>query len=427
MRHARRTIWTAAAAWMAAGAAVGFSPWAPGALAQQAGQPAPAREEKPRLISVEFTGGAAKDYIRAVREAARPAIVNVIVPEPEVLQIWMGPITLQEVSPETAMHALEWALAPRHAVKVQLIGENTFGVLADPPLHEMQARRMAAAPTEDARMEVISLRDLVEPRPEDAELQVRTLPVEVVLSAARAAVEAAPDAGARAELKYHEDSGLLLVRGTPRQASAAMHAIKEIRDDLTARRNAARAAAMRDINLDELRMEVELADARERLLEVSVSRAHDALAKAELLLKEGMATTEEVDAARAARERMKAELENARLARGLAQARLRAAERRVAKAAVQLPEGRSSVIHDLRFLGGARLEKASAAATALAELAGDEKPLVSLHKDGMMLVTADRAAQEAIAGALRGLASARNATIEPPRVREEKKGEEAGR
>src|SRR5688500_8384466 len=82
---------------------------APPAPAQQ--QPA-AAPNVPKtsgpVVSIDFAGGTVNDFIGAVQKAAAPAAVNVIRPA-EAAAVPAPPISLRNVTVQTALEALRWA------------------------------------------------------------------------------------------------------------------------------------------------------------------------------------------------------------------------------------------------------------------------------------------------------------------------------
>jgi hypothetical protein len=369
-------------------------------------QTPPDRAPAPR-INVEFPGGAVRDYVRAVREAAKPANVNVIAPE-SVLSATIDEISLRDVTIDTAVRAIEWAITPRGVVAVQPIDTSTFGIIDNTPTWPIhpQAPNAAPAPKPQPMLQVLSLRDLVERMPGDPEDAPMTVPADVVLTAVRTAIESDPAGGEPAELKYHADSGLIIVRGTAQQVNAATSVLDRMQTDLRTRRNAAREAAKAGGNLDNLRAEVELSQVKLNLLEHSLSRAQ---------MREGEAGPDGASSWRAAVDKARAELEEARVMHGLARAKLQAAERRATQSPT-IPDGRSVVIYDARFLKGDATKTIGPMIASLAALAGDDKAQFSHDRAGMLVVTSTRPAHEAIHAALRALASARGASFEQPKV-----------
>ena len=64
---------------------------------------------------------------------------------------------------------------------------------------------------------------------------------EVVLTAVRAALDLTGDRADAAEMKYHEDSGLLIIHGNNEQVGAVSQTLHEMELDVRNRRDAARS------------------------------------------------------------------------------------------------------------------------------------------------------------------------------------------
>ncbi len=392
-------------------------------------QSTPDRAPAPR-INVEFPGGAVRDYVRAVREAAKPAVVNVIAPE-SVLTASLDEISLRDVTVDTAVRALEWAITPRGIIAVQPIDQGTFGIIDNTPQWQpVHAQPGMPGPTRQASalqsmLQVLSLRDLVERMPGDPDDTPLTVPADVVLTAVRTAIESDPAGGQPADLKYHADSGLIIVHGTPQQVGAATSVLDRMQTDLRTRRNAARESAKAGSNIDQYRADAELSEIKLNLLEGSLERAQMMFARTEQLHKQGNTSAEEVVSARAAVDKARAELESARIMHGLARAKLQAAERRTQQAPT-IPEGRSVVIYDARFIKGDTTKSLASMISSLTSLAGDDKAQFSQDRAGMLTVATTRPAHEAVHAALRALASARGASSEPPKPQPHKEAKPSG-
>ncbi len=210
-----------------------------------------------QIITIDFPGGTLRQYIQALRAASEPNPINVVASS-SAMQTPVGEINLEKVDAKTAVSALRWAVEPFGSVSVDEM-ESSFGVAVGMP-----SRAKVRAP----ETEVLSMRDLTTPMPGDPLGQSLTVGPDVVLTAARTAMMS--DNGDAPDLKYHADSGLLIIRGGEGQINAAKSVLDRMRSDLMNRRAAAREA---DRPQDrQLKIEVEVLAQKEQFVRDQLSR-----------------------------------------------------------------------------------------------------------------------------------------------------------
>lgn len=242
------------------------------------------------LISVDFEGGTVADYIATIKGAARRlnVDVNVICPA-EARDVKVSSISLNSVSLNTAVEALCTAFASsseyRFDVTVVGKGANEFPTFA---LRFLQERRQPQGPgatpanqnggaRDDGTMiEVIAVRDVIEPPPGMPANDSTRTAKEVLLKALDAAVSLRQDAKAP-DVLFHEETGLLIVRGTVEQNALATSVINRIRDDLQRRRaqilKLTDGAASRTRRVASMNARVEVARAEHEEAKASLDRA----------------------------------------------------------------------------------------------------------------------------------------------------------
>jgi hypothetical protein len=333
----------------------------------RAEQEAEVRAQMMRL-DVDFSGGSVRDYVAALRLVTKPSIVNVVAPE-AVLNVKLGELSLRQVTVETAVKSVEWAIEPRGSIIVQQIGPNSYGLTSG-----RRTSNLADTPAPASSIQVLSLKELTDPLPSDTQQSRVTVEPDVVLTAVRTALESSQ--GEQAELKYHADSGLLIVRGAPDQLAAASSVLDRMQTDMRMRRKSLKDAAVGQANIDELRGEAEKHAIRHQLLEENFMRARQEVSKAEEMTKQGVMSQGDYNSARASLDRAKAELETAKIDAAMARARLESVERRMADAGAgarnaegggqDFPAGRSTVTYSSK-ISGKDLDAVASAAEILAE------------------------------------------------------------
>lgn len=196
----------------AAGSALHMARQAAAQPAVDCGNPSP-------VFDLDFAGGTIADYARAIRTAYPCA--NILV-RPAVEQMPAPAISLRAVSLETALHlmaqeSISSGVESRGVVIVRHVNRNpnregnqvydvslapTSSLLEKPPV----------APTQPNELGVWVLAKITE----------SGIAIEDTLGAANVALETA---GGSAVLRYHEPTGLLIVRGSAAQIGAIQRAI----------------------------------------------------------------------------------------------------------------------------------------------------------------------------------------------------------
>lgn len=198
--RARRAMWGAAAALLGL-----FT----GAGAQQI--PTPPQNQPP--INVDFKGGTLGQFVETVTTAARNAVkdapVNIVFADAKVAQYQVPPVQLRHVMLDTALKA---AIYPRSRTGADeiLSMEQLGGTLGSEGSQVFVIASVSGrAKPRAQRVEIFDLRDLTRSGTK----------MEMILTAIEAAVKM-EDTG-DTEIKYHEDSGLLILRATAAQLEAA--------------------------------------------------------------------------------------------------------------------------------------------------------------------------------------------------------------
>lgn len=225
------------------------------------------------VVSVNYAGGTVAAYVEALRKAAQPKPVNVILSRSAAAET-IAPISLQNVGLDTALMAIEPAAGVSSGTwRIRRIDPRSPGVTGGQgtsPAFSIDFAEARAAPSaEPASVEVFSIASLVRMPGvvEDVPLLdavIRQgegrLSLQAVLDAVRSALEIGEDRADKPELKYHEESSLLIVRGTAKQHRAVRQVIErlEMDRDRTTSRAAEAAKRQRALEIDAQRLRIDM-------------------------------------------------------------------------------------------------------------------------------------------------------------------------
>jgi hypothetical protein len=274
------------------------------------------------LVTFAFPGGTIADFVKAIQKAAEPAAVNISVAA-DAAPIPVPPVEYRQVAVSSALDALPAATRGRAILDVRQVGDVAGGsgvyAISLSPSFMPPGQPFSAVVGDRPTVQAFSIRQLIDP-PADGP-GAAPIPVESVLAAVDAAIalgttdlQGAPEPP---QVKFHRDSGVLIVRGTQDQIISIKNLLDTMHQDLAARTRAAheaaeragllrRAAAEREqalrqatVKLDLQRQELELAEA-----------AHE---RARSLVETGQASQDELIRAKAELARRRAELQMAQL------------------------------------------------------------------------------------------------------------------
>jgi hypothetical protein len=263
------------------------------------------------ILSVEFPGGTAKEFVEAVRKAAGTGRVNVIVPR-EAESVPIPAVSLRDVSAYTALQSLQYALLPDsgNQFRVERIGKvdetsATFAV-------QFSSRNLAQAnPQLKLETHVLSIHDLIDaPKGLDKDPSMVTS-AETILNAIKAASQLDVDARiAPPEIMFHKDSELLIIRGTGDQLRTLETVVGQLRFSLESRRNEAASAADREkaarLQTAELQAQIILNDSQAKMAEADVERTTSNYNRISELVKAGQVSTTDLENARSEAQKARA-------------------------------------------------------------------------------------------------------------------------
>ncbi len=207
-----KPLWTMTSPWVRALVIPIMLTTAPPAAAIEGPQ-----DEPLALISLEFSGGSAMDYVASIRRAAGET--NIVV-APEASEIPMPPVTLTQVTVAGAIDLLDGrgherpsrtvTLLVRHMPMYDPAERQTYQVLA------RVVGRAAASPTQ-----VWTVSNLL----------TNGITSEAVLAAVEMALEVV---GSKTEMdiRFHEDTGLLIAHGDQEQLEVINEVLKRLNESV---------------------------------------------------------------------------------------------------------------------------------------------------------------------------------------------------
>jgi hypothetical protein len=208
-------------------------------IALAAQDPLDARAEP--AVSVAFPGGTLSAFVAEVRKADKSIniVVSALADDVEV-----PALALQSATVYSALRAVGQIVPQDFHVNVEVqppgpSGTPVYAVAVRP----MQQPATAAAFTPLTKVvQVFSLRQLTDRVPGDPQ-DVAVVPPKTILTAIDTGLGI--DGGKDdATIRYHEDSGLLFVQGTPEQTNLVSEVLRSMIRDLEMRRQAAQQARL---------------------------------------------------------------------------------------------------------------------------------------------------------------------------------------
>ncbi len=240
------------------------------ALAQDAEQP---KYQQPPLIDVSFEGGTVQQYINAIRKQGTN--VNVIL-DVEDLNLPMPAVELRSVELESAI----FVLRKRQVVADGILAELDVNMIRhsprDNPTFVISAETRSVDRSGPNRSAVLSVKDVINAglTPSD------------ILTAVETALELFGDDRARAEMRFHEETGLLIARGSSEQMATIHEVMDQLRESVDQEmQSRAEAEEIERIHVDAMRMRDEL-DTCRREMDIAAREVTQSRTRSEMLERE---------------------------------------------------------------------------------------------------------------------------------------------
>lgn len=217
---------------------------------------------KDERISLKFSGGSLADYVAALKSLPGNAALNIVLNN-GAEKAEVPPFSFTQVSPMVALQILEEiATIPGGIVINPFGGEGSSG---GEPIWVISARERPRRPEEFMKTSVFSLGFKAESNPDAAAAQEQH--ITTLLSAVEAALSLSSDQAP--QLKFHRESGLLIVRGSDDDGTVVRQVIEELSKPERERLVADIDAQLGSLSLEQAKLErenkvldEELADAR---------------------------------------------------------------------------------------------------------------------------------------------------------------------
>ncbi len=182
-------------------------------------------DDAPRLISVKFQGGSAAQFIAAIRRVAGE--LNVVV-APEASEITIPAMTLNGVTPPAALNLVDGTTHQSRGGRSVKLTVKHMRVYSphERPTYQVVAHVMG--PTASTSAGVWTLAGVLE----------SGIGSEAVLSAIQLALEVL-GSGIPADVRFHEETALLIARGDTDQLQTIHEVLDRLHDALDAKHNMA--------------------------------------------------------------------------------------------------------------------------------------------------------------------------------------------
>lgn len=248
-------------------------------------------------VDLNFKGGPLSEFIKALRAATAPTPCNVLVTgsgeEPIV-----PPCEFRGVSVVTAALVVEHA---SEGVSVAVVREE-----AGAPVFVF---RYYSVSKEDRATDVISIKTLLERDPMDPESVQIALRPETVLSAMENAAEISKGSSSSpAQIRFHEDSGLVFVRGTKAEIATVRETVNNLHSDIDRRRQVFSTSGTRKLETAIAKAKIEL-----EYLEQHMRMKADECAYIQKMVEAGAESVETLAKAKDAAASAKADLEKGKV------------------------------------------------------------------------------------------------------------------
>jgi hypothetical protein len=238
------------------------------------------------ILNADFPGGTLADYIDTVKRAGAEHEAPTIMVRGDADSLPVGPVELRQIAMYSALQLLDGMHADPERGQFFRVNTRNVGTPAGGQpafLVEIESQgRPEVAPPRDFR--VLPIREITEALPGDPPEIV--LPAETVLTAIETVLGIASADGAATEIRYHPESGLLMLAGPVNSLNAAEQVLDRIFTDVEQRRDRAREMQRSqglndpDVLEDQLnnaRAEAEMSGARVQLAEQQLAFTHEEL------------------------------------------------------------------------------------------------------------------------------------------------------
>jgi hypothetical protein len=192
------------------------------------------------LISLEFAGGSLNQFAASLRKAGTN--VNIVMPE-LASEVPVPALRLTQTTVESALRAVGQMTTQAFRIDVEVMRRSPLeSPVYSVAVMDLRPPEQKAPPQRE--IAVFSLQELTRTMPGDPDDEGLSISADTILTA----IDAGLDLGETSRrdkvgIRYHEDSGLLFIRGTREEIRLVEAALQHLRNDLERRRISARARA----------------------------------------------------------------------------------------------------------------------------------------------------------------------------------------
>jgi len=215
---------------------------------------------KQLLPEFDFKGGTVAEFVDALREAARPQELNIIVFDP-MTGTKIAPVKLKSISVESALRLLSGPLSSKPVdvswVVPQDYQDNPVVYIKAP---NSVASEMAERAVQEERRKTAVLSSQIGPPREGEEGKAREMQLAITLDAVGEALNLNVQPGKPLpNIRFHNPSGLLFVVGQPSEIAIAREVVNQIAQDA----RDAHSAQAQQVGIAQLQRELDALRARD--------------------------------------------------------------------------------------------------------------------------------------------------------------------
>lgn len=200
------------------------------------------------VISLEFAGGSLAKFAAALRKVGDD--VNIVMPK-VAEEVELPSLTLSQATVESALNSIAAVVSDDFRIRVKTLRSQFGKPVYAVSVVTLRSRKKSGASNQAEqansgnRVEVVSLKYLTDTVPGDGDARGLTLKAETILTAVDTGFGIRAGAS-KPELRYHQDSGLLFVKGLARELDLVKEVIGNLENDLRRlRRASANVAALK--------------------------------------------------------------------------------------------------------------------------------------------------------------------------------------
>ncbi|MBC7833962.1 MAG: hypothetical protein H7Y88_02545 [Phycisphaerales bacterium] len=218
-------------------------------------QPTP--DPNPRIINLSFPGGDFSAFVEALRTAAEAGPVNVVMPA-TAQHLDVPPLELRNVTVAGALRSLELVFGDDSPYRIAVREIDPHGPVFGVEVARMNPFGGRSAPQQQT-LDVISITDFLKKDDHPG-----GIPADILLDSLQTTLQMSPtnsngeDEAPPPEIRFHEEAGLLIVRGLPQEVSVVRRVLDELRGSITTDTKRSQVGQRAQARADYLKRKAEL-------------------------------------------------------------------------------------------------------------------------------------------------------------------------